>query len=93
MLSLPAQAVVLDDRLLIEELLVGLPKDQVALHATTYWYHRACQLVDEGLLVLDESVEELLPELADCRVLVRQDGPLSETVPAQRPITCAIRSG
>jgi CubicO group peptidase (beta-lactamase class C family) len=44
-------------------------------------------LVDDGLLALDESVERLLPELADRQVLVRPDGPLSETVPAQRPIT------
>jgi CubicO group peptidase (beta-lactamase class C family) len=44
-------------------------------------------LVDDGLLALDESVEGLLPELADRRVLVRPDGPLSETVPAQRPVT------
>ena len=44
-------------------------------------------LVDDGLLALDESVERLLPELADRRVLVRPDGPLSETAAAQRPIT------
>jgi CubicO group peptidase (beta-lactamase class C family) len=44
-------------------------------------------LVDDGLLALDRSVEELLPELADRRVLLRPDGPLSETVPAQHPIT------
>lgn len=36
----------LDDRLLIEELLVGLPKDPggasaIQLHTTTYWYFRA----------------------------------------------------
>ncbi len=42
--------VVLDDRLLIEELLVGLP-DAVAalsLHTTTYWYHRACRAAVVG---------------------------------------------
>ena len=44
-------------------------------------------LVDDGVLVLDDSVEGLLPELAGRRVLVRPDGPLSETVPSQRPIT------
>lgn len=38
--SLP---VILDDRLLIEELLVGLPRNQLALHTTTYWYYRACR--------------------------------------------------
>ena len=41
----------------------------------------------DGLLDLDEAVEELLPELADRRVLRRPDGPLDDTVPAQRPIT------
>jgi len=44
-------------------------------------------LVDDGVLALDEPVDRLLPELADRRVLVRPDGPLSETIPAQRPIT------
>lgn len=44
-------------------------------------------LVDEGLLRLDESVERLLPELADRQVLRRIDGPLDDTVPANRPIT------
>jgi CubicO group peptidase (beta-lactamase class C family) len=44
-------------------------------------------LVDEGLVELDEPVQRLLPELADRRVLVRMDGPLDDTVPAQRPIT------
>jgi hypothetical protein len=42
-LSSAPRTVVLDDRLLIEELLVGLPKDQVALHTTSYWYYRACR--------------------------------------------------
>ena len=44
-------------------------------------------LVDDGLLELDGPVDELLPELADRRVLRRPDGPLTDTVPAQRPIT------
>jgi CubicO group peptidase (beta-lactamase class C family) len=44
-------------------------------------------LVDDGALALDEPVDELLPELGDRRVLILPDGPLSETVPAQRPIT------
>ncbi len=44
-------------------------------------------LIDEGLLALDEPVDQLLPELADRRVLRRMDGPLDETVPAVRPIT------
>jgi CubicO group peptidase (beta-lactamase class C family) len=44
-------------------------------------------LVDEGLLALDEPVDLLLPELAGRRVLRRMDGPLADTVPAQRAIT------
>jgi CubicO group peptidase (beta-lactamase class C family) len=44
-------------------------------------------LVDDGLLDLDAPVDELLPELADRRVLRHPDGPLDDTVPAQRPIT------
>jgi CubicO group peptidase (beta-lactamase class C family) len=47
----------------------------------------ALTLVDEGLIGLDEPVERLLPELAERPVLVRMDGPLSDTVPARRPIT------
>jgi CubicO group peptidase (beta-lactamase class C family) len=47
----------------------------------------AMALVDEGLLHLDESIERLLPELADRRVLRRMDGPLDDTIPANRPIT------
>jgi len=44
-------------------------------------------LVDDGLLKLDEPVDRLLPELADRRVLRRLDGPLNDTVPAERTIT------
>ncbi len=43
--------------------------------------------VDDGLLKLDEPVDRWLPELADRNVLRRPDGPLDDTVPAQRPIT------
>jgi len=39
----PAAAVVIDDRLLIEELLVGLTQTTDALHTTAYWYYRACR--------------------------------------------------
>jgi CubicO group peptidase (beta-lactamase class C family) len=44
-------------------------------------------LVDDGLLELTGPVDELLPELADRRVLRRADGPLDDTVPAERPVT------
>jgi CubicO group peptidase (beta-lactamase class C family) len=44
-------------------------------------------LVEEGKLRLDGPAEEWLPELANRRVLRRLDGPLTDTVPAKRPIT------
>lgn len=44
-------------------------------------------LVGEGLLSLDEPVARLLPELASPRVLRRMDGPLDDTVAAQRAVT------
>ena len=44
-------------------------------------------LVDEGLIRLDDTIDRLLPEMGGRRVLVRPDGPLSETVPANRAIT------
>jgi len=44
-------------------------------------------LVEEGTLKLDDSVERLLPELAHRQVLRRLDGPLDDTVPAERSIT------
>jgi CubicO group peptidase (beta-lactamase class C family) len=44
-------------------------------------------LVDDGLLELNGPVDELLPELAGRRVLRSPDGPLDQTVPAERSIT------
>jgi CubicO group peptidase (beta-lactamase class C family) len=44
-------------------------------------------LVEEGLLALNEPIDELLPELADRRVLRALDAELDDTVPANRPIT------
>ena len=44
-------------------------------------------LVEECRLRLDESLDRWLPELRDRRVLARIDGPLSDTVPAQRALT------
>ncbi len=44
-------------------------------------------LVEECTLRLDDPVDRLLPELADCTVLKRLDGPLDDTVPANRPIS------
>jgi CubicO group peptidase (beta-lactamase class C family) len=44
-------------------------------------------LVEDGLLDLNGPVEELLPELAGRRVLRRPDGPLDDTIKAERPVT------
>jgi CubicO group peptidase (beta-lactamase class C family) len=44
-------------------------------------------LVGEGLVGLDQPVDRLLPEMAGRRVLRRMDGPLDDTVPANRAIT------
>ena len=44
-------------------------------------------LVQDGTLALDEPVDRLLPELANRRVLRHVDGPLDDTVAADRPIT------
>lgn len=46
----------------------------------------AMMLVEDGKLRLDEPVDRLLPELANRRVLKRLDGPVDDTVPANRPI-------
>ena len=44
-------------------------------------------LIEDGVLQLDQSVESLLPELANRRVLRAIDAELDDTVPADRPIT------
>ena len=47
----------------------------------------ALLLVEDCVLRLDDPVDDLLPELADRRVLTRLDAPLHDTVPAERSIT------
>src|SRR5215207_1980499 len=44
-------------------------------------------LADEGVLAVGDPADRWLPELADRRVLRRLDGPVTETVPAERAIT------
>ena len=44
-------------------------------------------LVHDGVLRLDDDAARRLPELADLRVLTDPDGPLTGTVPAERPVT------
>src|SRR5437763_2897886 len=43
--------------------------------------------VEECKVRVDEPVDRWLPELAERKVLKRLDGPLDDTVPANRPIT------
>ncbi|WP_433223302.1 serine hydrolase domain-containing protein [Dactylosporangium sp. CS-047395] len=43
-------------------------------------------LVEDGTLRLDDPVDDLLPELAERRVLADPGGPLADTVPAHRAI-------
>jgi hypothetical protein len=40
--------VVVDDRLLIEQLLFGIDRRGAVLHTTTYWYYRACRAAIAG---------------------------------------------
>lgn len=47
----------------------------------------ALSLVEEGVLALADPVERFVPELADRRVLRRLDGPVEDTVPAERSVT------
>ena len=47
----------------------------------------AMTLVEDCTLRLDDPVDDLLPELADMRVLADPDGPLEDSVAAKRPIT------
>jgi CubicO group peptidase (beta-lactamase class C family) len=47
----------------------------------------AMTLVGDRTLRLDDPVDEFLPELADMTVLADPNGPLEDTVPANRPIT------
>ncbi|MCU1468475.1 MAG: beta-lactamase [Actinomycetia bacterium] len=44
-------------------------------------------LVEAGVIGLDEPIDDLVPELADRRVLRSIDAELDDTVPAHRPIT------
>jgi CubicO group peptidase (beta-lactamase class C family) len=57
----------------------SMTKPVVAAYAMT--------LVEDCTLRLDDPVDEFLPELADMTVLTDPDGPLDDTVPAERPIT------
>jgi CubicO group peptidase (beta-lactamase class C family) len=47
----------------------------------------AASLLSDGVLGLEDPVDNWLPELASPRVLVRPHGPLDETIAAERPIT------
>jgi CubicO group peptidase (beta-lactamase class C family) len=47
----------------------------------------AMTLVEDCTLRLDDPVDEFLPELADMTVLADPNGPLEDSVPADRPVT------
>jgi CubicO group peptidase (beta-lactamase class C family) len=47
----------------------------------------ALALAEDGVLALEDPVERFVPELGRRRVLSRLDGPLDDTVPAERAIT------
>jgi len=49
----------------------------------------ALMLYDEGRLALEDPIADWAPEFARMRVLRSPDGPLDDTVPAERPITFA----
>lgn len=44
-------------------------------------------LIDDGLIGLDTPLHEVMPAFRDMQVLVDPEGPLEDTVPAERPIT------
>jgi CubicO group peptidase (beta-lactamase class C family) len=47
----------------------------------------ALSLIEDGVLRLDQSIEDLVPEMANRRVLRSIDAELDDTVPARRAIT------
>jgi CubicO group peptidase (beta-lactamase class C family) len=47
----------------------------------------AASLISDGVFGLEDPIGTWAPELATPKVLARPDGPLDETVPADRPIT------
>jgi CubicO group peptidase (beta-lactamase class C family) len=47
----------------------------------------SASMLADGVFGLEDPVDNWLPELSSPRVLVRPDGPLDETVAAERPIT------
>jgi CubicO group peptidase (beta-lactamase class C family) len=47
----------------------------------------ALMLLEQGRFALDEPIARWAPEFAEMRVLRSPDGPLDQTVPAERPIT------
>jgi CubicO group peptidase (beta-lactamase class C family) len=69
---------------------IGMPRDtifRIASMTKPITAVAAMILVEECKLRLDDPVDQMLPELANRKVLKRLDGPLDDTVPANRPIT------
>ena len=70
----------------------GIPMDRTAIFgiasmAKPVTVALALRLVDEDKLRLDDPITRWAPEFAQMRVLRRPDGPLEDTVAAERPIT------
>lgn len=90
---MPEQRLILDDRLLIEELLVGLGRPG-ELHTTTYWFYRACRAAVVGagghlsgpFLGLDPSQQAS----AIRSLLVLRDDIGVPDVPATVPVMAAL---
>jgi hypothetical protein len=82
-----SQLVILDDRLLIEELLVGLAKDQpFVLHTTFYWYYRACRAAVLGAGgYLSGPFQQLEDDDQDRAILSLLELPSDIALPDPRP--------
>jgi hypothetical protein len=66
----PSRPILLDDRLLIEELLFGIPHKRVSLHTTSYWYYRACRAAVLGAGGhLSGPFEQLVPAEQDRAIM------------------------
>lgn len=69
---------------------IGYPRDTIFRMASMTKPVTAAAvmvLVEEGIIRLDDPVEDLLPELAELRVLRAIDAAVDDTVPANRAIT------
>jgi CubicO group peptidase (beta-lactamase class C family) len=88
--ELPGLVAVIERRGEVHVDCIGYPRDaifRIASMTKPITAAAAMILVEEGVIRLDESVDRLLPELADRRVLRTPEANVDDTVPAARPIT------